>query len=132
MNVQQDNRVVWNLGDRGPDWYGDFEMEVEAAPALVVGSTVTNRLEITNDQGDAHPGDNTFELASTVSSPYLFRVQESHNRVEGNALPNAPVHIVLKDHLGVGQAHDRRDDRRRRDVSPPTTSRTSCPVTRLR
>ena len=80
-DVQQGNQVVWNLGDRGPDWYGEFKMEVDAAPNLTVGDTVTNRLEVTNDQGDANPADNTFELASTISSPYLFRVQESHNRV---------------------------------------------------
>ena len=26
--VQAGNRVVWHLGDRGPDWRGEFEMEV--------------------------------------------------------------------------------------------------------
>ena len=99
--VQAGNQVVWRIGDRGPDWRGEFNMEVDAAPNLTVGSTVTNRLEITNDAGDANLTDNIFELASTISSPYLFRVQESHNWVNGEALPNTPVHIVLKDHLGA-------------------------------
>ena len=98
---QGNNHIVWHLGDLGPDWRGEFDMEVDAAPHLTVGSTLTNRLEITNDAGDANPADNVFELASTISSPYLFRVQESHNWVNGEALPNTPVHIVLKDHLGA-------------------------------
>jgi uncharacterized repeat protein (TIGR01451 family) len=98
---QGNNHIVWHLGDLGPNWRGEFDMEVDAARDLEVGSTATNRLEITNDAGDASPADNTFELPSTVSSPYLFRVQETHNWVNGDALPNAPVHIVLKDHLGA-------------------------------
>ncbi len=56
------NRVTWNLGDLGTDWRGEFDMEVDVARDLAAGSSVTNRLEITNDQGDAFPSNNIFEL----------------------------------------------------------------------
>jgi uncharacterized repeat protein (TIGR01451 family) len=98
---QGDNHIVWHLPDLGPNWRGEFDMEVDAARDLTAGSTVTNQIEITNDAGDANPADNAFELASTINSPYLYRVQESDNWVNGEALPDAPVHIVLKDHLGA-------------------------------
>ena len=78
-------------------------MEVDVARDLAVGSTVTNQVEITNDAGDADPSNNNFKLTSTVGSPYHIRVQETHNWVGGEVLPDAHVKIVLRASDGTTQ-----------------------------
>ena len=98
-----ENPVTWNLRDLGPGWHGEFDMEVDAARDLLVGSAVTNKVGITNDAEDADPSNNNFTLDSTVSSPYHIRVQESHNWVGGEVLPNAHVTIVLRANGGRGE-----------------------------
>ncbi|MEI8082840.1 MAG: hypothetical protein WCI74_13465, partial [Actinomycetes bacterium] len=99
----QGNKVTWNLGDLHPGWNRQFEMEVDVARTLPVGSTVTNEVEITNDAGDANPSNNNFKLTSTVGSPYRIRVQETHNWVGGEVLPAAHVKIVLRANDGTTQ-----------------------------
>ncbi|PKO21103.1 MAG: hypothetical protein CVU38_16605 [Chloroflexi bacterium HGW-Chloroflexi-1] len=89
----QDGRVIWRLGDLNPGWYGDFEMGVDVGRGIPGGTVVTNTVEITNDLGDADPADNRFALTSTVESPYHIRVQETHNWVDGQVLPNAHVQV---------------------------------------
>ncbi len=96
-----DNPVTWNLGDLNPGWYGEFDMEVEAARTLAADSSVTNRLEITNAEGDAFASNNIYELSATVANPYLVRVQVSHNWVNGEVLPSAHVVVVLRDAGGA-------------------------------
>ena len=99
----QGNEVTWNLGDLHPGWNRQFEMEVDVARTLPVGSTVTNEVKITNDAGDADPSNNNFKLESTVGSPYRIRVQETHNWVGGEVLPGAHVKIVLRASDGTTQ-----------------------------
>jgi len=97
----QDGRVIWRLGDLNPGWYGDFEMGVDVGRGIPGGTVVTNTVEITNDLGDADPADNRFALTSTVESPYHIRVQETHNWVDGQVLPNAHVQVVLREGGGA-------------------------------
>ena len=69
---QGNNTIVWDKRDLPPRWHDEFNMEVDVAPGLAVGSRLTNRLEITSDGGDADPDDNTFELTSYV--PFKIRL----------------------------------------------------------
>jgi uncharacterized repeat protein (TIGR01451 family) len=100
----QGNTVTWNLNDLHPGWNREFDMEVDAARDLDVGSTVTNEVDIINDAGDADPSNNNYKLASIVGSPYHIRVQETHNWVDGEVLPNAHVTVVLRANGGAEKA----------------------------
>ena len=104
----QGNKVTWNLGDLHPGWNREFEMEVEAARDLPVGSTVTNEVKITNDAGDANPSNNNFKLESTVGSPYRIRVQETHNWVRVKCCRRPDTDRASRTSWR-SQAHDRPD-----------------------
>jgi len=93
----QDGVVVWRLGDLHPGWNGEFEMGMDVGRDVPGGTVITNTLDIVSDEDDANPDNNHFELASTVSSPYRIRVQESHNWVDGQVLPDAYVNVTLRD-----------------------------------
>jgi uncharacterized repeat protein (TIGR01451 family) len=66
------NTIVWDTRDLPPGWSDEFDMEVDVAPGLAVGSSLTNLLKITSDGGDAYPDDNDFELTSYV--PFKIRL----------------------------------------------------------
>ena len=69
---QGNNTIVWDPSDLPPGWSDEFDMEVDVAPGLAVGSKLKNVLEITSDGEDADPDDNTFELTSYV--PFRSRL----------------------------------------------------------
>ena len=99
----QDGLVVWHPGNLGPGSYGgEFEMGVNVGREVPAGTVLTNTIEIDNDWGDANPADNRFKLASTVQGPHI-RVQESHNWVDGQVLPNTYVTVFLRDSGGAAK-----------------------------
>ena len=62
----QGNQVIWQLGDQGPGWRGEIDLEVDVHADLNRCAKLSNRLEITNSEGDAVPGNNAFQLLSLV------------------------------------------------------------------
>jgi len=96
----QDGRVVWHLGGLGGGSYNEFDMAVNVGTGVPFGAVLVNTIEINSDSGDANPADNHFELAATVQGPHI-RVQESHNWVDGQVLPNAAVNVTLRDGGGT-------------------------------
>jgi uncharacterized repeat protein (TIGR01451 family) len=95
--------VAWWLGDLHPGWSGGFRMDVHLARDVAGGTELVNvlELEIWGDEADANPGDNRFELLSIVESPYRIRVQETHNWVQGQVLPDAGVRVTLREPGGA-------------------------------
>jgi uncharacterized repeat protein (TIGR01451 family) len=96
----QDGMVVWSLGKLDPGWHGEFKMGVKVGRDVPFGTVLVNTIEVGNPLGDANPADNLVELPVTVQGPYI-RVQESHNWVEGQVLPNAYANVTVR---GAGGA----------------------------